>query len=166
MEISEFPRDISVSALPPKLLTQNANPKVISERTSYYQARLAFHFLPQLIRRFCTVNRFGPPPAFRRGSTWPWQARLASGLNPSVPHKEMRPIKTWFPCAFASKTLRLTDKLNSLARSTKSTPSYFGLAASALRVFVSVMVSGTISLSSPDCFSHFPHGTRALSVTG
>ena len=35
----------------------------------------------------------------------------------------MRPIQTWFPYAFASETLRLTDELNSLARSTKSTPS-------------------------------------------
>ena len=38
-------------ALPPPLL-HGASPKTISERTSYYQIRLAFHSLPQLIRRF------------------------------------------------------------------------------------------------------------------
>jgi len=58
-----------------------ASPKAISERTSYYQVRLAFHFLSQLIRRFCTTNRFGPPSAFRRISSWPGQAHLASGLK-------------------------------------------------------------------------------------
>ena len=42
-----------------------ASPKAISERTSYYQVRLAFHSLPQLIRAFCTTHRFGPPLPFR-----------------------------------------------------------------------------------------------------
>ena len=68
------------SALPPWLI-RNASPKAISGRTSYYQARLAFHFLPQLIPEYCTAHGFGPPPVFRRDSPWPWQARLASGLK-------------------------------------------------------------------------------------
>jgi hypothetical protein len=39
----------SSSALPPQVY-HTASPKTISERTSYYQIRLAFHSLPQLIR--------------------------------------------------------------------------------------------------------------------
>ena len=70
---------IPSSALPPQG-TVKASPKAISGRTSYYQARLAFHSLPQLIPEYCTAHGFGPPPAFRRDSPWPWQARLASGL--------------------------------------------------------------------------------------
>ncbi len=58
----------------------DASRKTISERTSYYQARLAFHFLPQLIREFRTTHRYGPPADFRRPSSWSGQARLASGL--------------------------------------------------------------------------------------
>ena len=74
--------DSPSSALPPENINlARASPKAISGRTSYYQARLAFHFLPQLIPRCCTTYGFGPPPAFRRDSPWPWQARLASGLK-------------------------------------------------------------------------------------
>ena len=62
----------------------NASPKTISGRTSYYQARLAFHSLPQLIPEYCTAHGFGPPPCFRKGSPWSWQARLASGLKHSL----------------------------------------------------------------------------------
>ena len=69
----------SSSALPPRV-THGASRKTISERTSYYQIRLAFHSLPQLIRGCWTTHRFGPPFAFRRSSTWPRQAHLASGL--------------------------------------------------------------------------------------
>jgi len=36
----------------PQSETLEASPKAISERTSYYQIRLAFHSLPQIIRRF------------------------------------------------------------------------------------------------------------------
>ena len=57
-----------------------ARPKPLSGRTSYYQARLAFHFYPQLIQWYCTANWFGPPVAFLRRSSWPWVARLVSGL--------------------------------------------------------------------------------------
>ena len=38
----------------------NAAPKCISGRTSYFQARLAFHLYPQLIPSICTWNGFGP----------------------------------------------------------------------------------------------------------
>jgi len=48
VKIPTFRHSISSSALPAKK-DKDANPKVISGRTSYYQARLAFHFLSQLI---------------------------------------------------------------------------------------------------------------------
>ena len=73
----------SSSALPP-LVYHTASPKTISERTSYYQIRLAFHSLPQFIRGCCTTHRFGPPFRFRGTSTWPRQAHLASGLSRAV----------------------------------------------------------------------------------
>ena len=53
---SEFVKKDEVSpcsflpvALPP-MGTHDANPKAVSERTSYYGIRLAFHPLPQVIR--------------------------------------------------------------------------------------------------------------------
>jgi len=70
----------SSSALPPRV-TYTASRKTVSERTSYYQIRLAFHSLPQVIRRFCTINRFGPPFRFRETSPCSRQAHLASGLS-------------------------------------------------------------------------------------
>ena len=71
-------QDNPSSALPPTY-SFDASPKAISGRTSYFQARLAFHFLPQLIPEYCTAHGFGPPLGFHRDSPWPWQARLTSG---------------------------------------------------------------------------------------
>jgi hypothetical protein len=69
VDLSAFTTELV--ALPAKKIMAAASPKTISERTSYYQARLAFHFLPRLIQRFCTINWFGPPADFRRPSSWP-----------------------------------------------------------------------------------------------
>jgi len=80
-----------------------ANPKVISGRTSYSQARLAFHFLPQIILEFCTAHRFGPPLAFLQGSPCPWQARLASGLSR---HFFKRAINARFHYTFVLEALK------------------------------------------------------------
>ncbi len=80
VRIPGFLHDILSSALPPENY-DGASPKAISGRTSYYQARLAFHYLPQLIPEYCTAHGFGPPSGFRQNSPWPWQARLASGLK-------------------------------------------------------------------------------------
>jgi len=63
--------DIPSSALPAKSIV-GASPKAISERTSYYQARLAFHYLPQIIPEYCTAHGFGPPLVFLRDSPCPW----------------------------------------------------------------------------------------------
>ena len=65
------------SALPPEG-TRDASPKAVSERTSYYQIRLAFHSLPQVIPKRCTTYGFGPPSRFRETSPCSWQAHLAS----------------------------------------------------------------------------------------
>ena len=91
------------SALPPEKFLTDASPKAISGRTSYYQARLAFHSLPQLIPEYCTAHGFGPPPAFQRGSPWPWQARLASGLLHLL---NMRAFNTCFRFVFVPEGLK------------------------------------------------------------
>ena len=44
--------------------THDANPKAISERTSYYQIRLAFHSLPQVIPACCPRVGSVLPPSF------------------------------------------------------------------------------------------------------
>ena len=118
VRISGLLQDILSSALPAEN-TRKASPKTISGRTSYYQARLAFHFLPQLIPEYCTAHGFGPPVDFRRPSPWPWQARLASGLS----HFLKRAFNTWFPYAFAAEPLRQRKYENSLAHSSIGTPS-------------------------------------------
>ena len=41
--------------------SSEANPKAISERTSYLQVRLEFLRYPQFIRSLFNVSRFGPP---------------------------------------------------------------------------------------------------------
>ena len=64
----------------PYVLTLDASPKAVSGRTSYYQTRLAFHSLPQVIPRRCTTYGFGPPSVFRQTSPCSWVAHLASGL--------------------------------------------------------------------------------------
>ena len=79
--------------------TPRAAPQCISGRTSYLQARLAFHRDPQLFRAVFNRHRFGPPagdyPAFT----------LAMGRSPgfgSTPADmflaEQRPVRTRFPC--------------------------------------------------------------------
>ena len=68
----------------PYILAVDASPKAVSGRTSYYQTRLAFHSLPQVIPEDCTTHGFGPPPNFHQGSTCSRQARLASGLEHSI----------------------------------------------------------------------------------
>jgi hypothetical protein len=103
-----------------QFLIPDASPKAISGRTSYYQARLAFHFLPQLLPRYCTVNGFGPPPPLQMDSPWPWQARLASGLQHFL---FGRAFNACFHFAFVAEPLKQRKCRKSLVRSPKSTPS-------------------------------------------
>ncbi len=143
---------------------KDASPKAISGRTSYYQARLAFHFLPQLIPEYCTAHGFGPPFDFRQTSPWPWQARLASGPEQIALWKITNALLT---LAFA--VLSGQNPLNKLSTRTrwlvlqKARRHPMRLRAG-LRLLVSMMVSGSISPGSPPYFSPFPHGTGALSV--
>jgi hypothetical protein len=77
-----------------------------------------------------------------------------------------RPVQTRFRCAFASR-LELATKTNSLTHYAKGTPSR-RLRAEAQRTAPTVgrhPVSGSVSLPALGCFSPFPHGTGALSVT-
>src|SRR3546814_18298680 len=71
-----------------------------------------------------------------------------------------RPIQTRFRCAFAYR-LKLASHTKSLTHYTKGTPSGVLPPPTACRH----PVSGTLSLPSSGCFSPFPHGTGALSVT-
>ena len=86
-----------ISALPPLLSLAEVAPTRVSGRTSYLQARLAFHPYPQIIRGHFTVHRCGPPVGSTPPSSCPWVARLASGL----PHLTIRPLRTRFPCGYA-----------------------------------------------------------------
>lgn len=52
------------SALPPQCHFTTAVPKYISGRTSYFQVRLKFHRLPQVIPTFCNRSGFGPPRTY------------------------------------------------------------------------------------------------------
>ena len=78
---------------------------------------------------FSTPMWFGPPRNFTSASSCPWIGHPVSGLQ----HATYRPIKTRFPLGSVPSVLNLATHRNSLARSTKSTPSGFN----ALRLFVS-----------------------------
>jgi hypothetical protein len=56
-------------------------PKDVSRRTSYYPARLEFHYEPQLIRGRFNERRFGPPQGFTPASSWSWLDRRVSGAD-------------------------------------------------------------------------------------
>ena len=108
VRIPGFLHDVLSSALPPRENTE-ASPKATSGRTSYYQARLAFHFLPQFIPGYCKIHGFGPPLAFLQGSPWPWQARLGFGSRThSIVKNHNCTFNTCFRCAFGAKPLRLS----------------------------------------------------------
>jgi hypothetical protein len=73
-----------------------AIPKDVSGRTSYYPARLEFHYEPQLIRGRFNERRFGPPQGFAPASSWSWLDRRVSGAD----------TRTCSPCS-GSLSLRL-----------------------------------------------------------
>ena len=89
---------LALSVLYPQGLNRNASPQTISGRTSYLQARLAFHPYPQVIQRFFNNDRFGPPHEFNHASACSWIDRLVSGLL----IRTKRPIKTRFRCGSGS----------------------------------------------------------------
>ena len=77
-----------------------------------------------------------------------------------------RPVQTRFRCAFASR-LELATKTNSLTHYAKGTPSPAPASEDPGRAPTVGRhpVSGSVSLPALGCFSPFPHGTGALSVT-
>ena len=100
-------------------LSGEASPKAISGRTSYLQARLAYHLYPHLIPHLCNGDGFGPPRGFTHASAWTWVARLVSCLLPAT----SRSLRTRFPCGSGCPCLNLATESNSLAHSPKGTPS-------------------------------------------
>jgi len=91
--LNEFGRlvgPLAQSVLYLRHLSLEASPKGSSGRTSYRQARLAFHRYPQLIRWFFNTSWFGPPRGVSRASAWPWVDRLVSGLRHATMRTEVR----------------------------------------------------------------------------
>ena len=95
------------------------------------------------------------PPA----SAWPRVDHPVSGRSRTT----QTPFRTRFRSGSACPWLSLAARAHSSAHSTKGTPSHRLPRAPTGR---KRMVSGSISLPSPGCFSPFPHGTGALSVVG
>ena len=118
---------------------------------------MAFHPYPQVIAAVFNRRAFGPP----RGLT-------PASACPRIAHPASRPRRgtqvALLRLAFAPAPFRLTSPRasDSLAHSTKGTPSHpEGCSdcswAHGFRYCFTPL---------PGCFSPFPHGTRALSVTG
>ena len=89
-------------------------------------------------------------------STCPWLDHPVSGLM----HATRRPIQTRFRFA-STYRLKLAAYTKSLTHYTKGTLSHLKGAPTVCRH----SVSGSLSLPLSGCFSPFPHGTCALSVT-
>ena len=77
------------SALPP-VISHEASPKAISERTSYIRVRLEFHRYPHLITGHCNERVFGPPWSFTATSAWTWIGHPVSGLLPPTSYALFR----------------------------------------------------------------------------
>ncbi len=126
----------TVSALPPCLYPIKASPKAISGRTSYLRVRLEFLPFPTFFNRYGC----GPPRSFTHASPCSWIDHTVSGLQLLT----ARPLKTRFRFESVAELLILASNRNSLARSTKSTPSSFSRSSTACKH----MVSGSFSLPS------------------
>src|SRR5208283_2018332 len=92
-------------------------------------------------------------------SPWPWIDHLVSGLLPAT----MSPCSDSLSLRLHLNRLNLAAQSNSLTHYAKGTRSPQVLLPEAT-TGCRQMVSGTISLPSPGCFSPFPHGTSSLSV--
>lgn len=108
------------SALPPQCHFTTAVPKYISGRTSYLQVRLEFHRLPQVIPAFCNRPGFGPPRTYSARFTL-LMVRSPGFGSPAC--DSYRPFGLAFASAPPVLRLNLATYNNSLAHSTKGTPS-------------------------------------------
>ena len=118
---------------------------------------MAFHPYPQLIPRFFNIGGFGPPSRVTGTSAWPWIDHSVSGLHPAT----KRPVRTRFPCGFASSGLTslLSTTRRLIMQKARRHPCMHR-APTACKL----TVSGSLSLPSQGCFSPFPYGTCSLSV--
>lgn len=98
--------------------SSEANPKAISERTSYLQVRLEFHRYPQLIPAFFNIHGFGPSSVFHHTFNLVMGRSLGFGSTSAYSF-------ALFRLAFATAPtfhLNLASKRNSPVHSTKGTP--------------------------------------------
>jgi hypothetical protein len=118
-----------------------------------------WHFTPthRSSQPFVTDSGSGLHARVPPASPCPWVDHPVSGLL----HATRRPLRLGFPPAPPVRWLSLATCNNSLAHSTKGTPSHPRRDAPTGRTHT---VSGSVSLPSAGCFSPFPHGTGALSV--
>ena len=142
------------------MLLLEANPKVISRRTSYLRSRLAFHSYPQLIRQFFNTERFGPPWAVKPTSPWPWIDPPVSGLRHVT---QVARFALAFASAPCQRHLTLQHNVTRriiIQKAHRHTCPYGYSAPIACRH----TVSGSIP-PLPGIFPTFPYGTGSLSVT-
>ena len=160
----EFP-PFPIQCSTPGRLNREADPRAISGRASYHQARLAFHRYPQVIPWVFTPNGFGPPAGITPPSPCPRVDRLASGLWPVTG----RPFRTRFRYGSAPEGLSLATDHNSPAHTAKGMRSPFGQGPEGPRPPGShcLWADGFTFYFTPlpGFFSPFPHGTGALSVS-
>ena len=120
---------------------------------------MVFRSYPQLIRKLFNAYRCGPPSGVTRTSAWPRVDHPVSRL----------PQHTTSPCSGSLSlrlraSWRLTSHVTATRRLIMQKARHHGK-KSALTACRRT-VSGTISLPCHGCFSPFPHGTCALSVSG
>ena len=119
---------------------------------------MAFHSYTHLIGKLFNAYPCGPP--FRVTGTSPWTCVDHSVSR--LPHPTKRPLQARFHCGCASRDAyprQSWQLVGSLCK--RHAVTIKNMAPTACRH----MVSGTISLSSSECFSPFPHGTGSLSVS-
>ena len=80
---------------------------------------MAFHPYPQLIRAVFNPQRFGPPRAVTRASTWPRIDRHGFGSSPTY----ARPVQTRFRSGSGPEGLNLHVRTDSPDHNAKGTPS-------------------------------------------
>ena len=118
---------------------------------------MAFHSYTRLIGKLFNAYPCGPPSGVTRTSAWASVDHLVSRL----PRLTRRPVQARFHCGYAAHDAypcQTRQLVGSLCKR-------HAVTARAAPTACRRMVSGTVSLSSSECFSPFPHGTRTLSVS-
>ncbi len=118
---------------------------------------MAFHPYPRVIPPVFNLGGFGPPRGLTPASACPWVAHPASRLRRAT----ASPASDSLSLRLAWR-LNLAARRNSLAHSTKGTPSPARAGSDCLWAHGFRCCFTPL----PGCFSPFPHGTGPLSVTG